>query len=195
MNATRPHWWSVHIGSGTWANIDWALCQRMASLGHNELTHWSLGDLNEVLDKYIFKLVLVLGGWGMSCDIAWRWMTLDLNDDKSTLIQAMAWCHQATSHYLSQCWPSFMSPYGIARPQWANSRRAWHIPLPDDLGQIKLPVRQVDVSQVFFYILHKQIEKMKIFGSRASKNFGNVDIWALVSTLSIQAMEYLVEIL
>ena len=26
--------------------------------------------------------------------------------DKSTLIWVMAWCHQASSHYLSQCWPS-----------------------------------------------------------------------------------------
>ena len=25
----------------------------------------------------------------------------------------MAWCHQATSHYLGQCWPRSMSPYGI----------------------------------------------------------------------------------
>ena len=25
----------------------------------------------------------------------------------------MVWCSQATSHYLSQCLPSFMSPYGI----------------------------------------------------------------------------------
>ena len=25
--------------------------------------------------------------------------------DKSTLVQVMAWCRQATSHYLSQCWP------------------------------------------------------------------------------------------
>ena len=32
----------------------------------------------------------------------------------------MAWCHQATSHYLSQCWPSSMSPYGVTRPQWVN---------------------------------------------------------------------------
>ena len=24
---------------------------------------------------------------------------------KSTLAQVMVWCHQATSHYLSQCWP------------------------------------------------------------------------------------------
>ena len=26
-------------------------------------------------------------------------------DDKSTLVQVMAWCRQATSHYLNQCWP------------------------------------------------------------------------------------------
>ena len=34
----------------------------------------------------------------------------------------MAWCHQATSHYMSQCWPRSMSPYGITRPQWVKKR-------------------------------------------------------------------------
>ena len=34
------------------------------------------------------------GGWGISYEIALRWMPLDLTDDKSTLL-----------HYLSQCWP------------------------------------------------------------------------------------------
>ena len=60
-------------------------------------------------------------GWGISCKIALRWMPLDLTDDKSTLVQVMAWCRQATSHYLSQCWPRPMSPYGITRPQWVNT--------------------------------------------------------------------------
>ena len=32
----------------------------------------------------------------------------------------MAWCHQVTSHYLGQCWPRSMSPYGITRPQWVK---------------------------------------------------------------------------
>ena len=32
----------------------------------------------------------------------------------------MAWCRQATSHYLSQCWPRSMSPYGVIRPKWVN---------------------------------------------------------------------------
>ena len=57
----------------------------------------------------IFKPVLVIDGWGMSCEIALRLMSLDLTDDKSTLVQVMAWCRQATSHYLSQCWPRSMS--------------------------------------------------------------------------------------
>ena len=42
-------------------------------------------------------------------------------DDKSTLVQVMAWCHQATSHYLNQCWPRSPTPYGVTRPQWVNS--------------------------------------------------------------------------
>ena len=59
-------------------------------------------------------------GWGISWKIGVRWMPLDLTDDKSTLVQVMAWCRQATSHYLSQCWPRFMSPYGVTRPQWVK---------------------------------------------------------------------------
>ena len=31
-------------------------------------------------------------------------------------------CHlTAPSHYQSKCWPSFMSPYGVTRPQWVNT--------------------------------------------------------------------------
>ena len=37
-----------------------------------------------------------------------------ITNEKSTLVQVMAWCRQATIHYLSQCWPSSMSPYSIA---------------------------------------------------------------------------------
>ena len=45
------------------------------------------------------------------------WMLLGFTDDKSTLVQVMAWCRQATSHYLSKCWPRSMLPYGVTRPQ------------------------------------------------------------------------------
>ena len=70
--------------------------------------------------KVIFKLTLVNGGWGISYENALRWMPLDLTDDTSTLVQVMAWCRQATSHYLSQCWPRSMSPNGVTRPQWVK---------------------------------------------------------------------------
>ena len=39
----------------------------------------------------------------------------------------MAWCHQATSHYLSQSRPSSLVPYGITTPQWVNPWNAWFI--------------------------------------------------------------------
>ena len=36
----------------------------------------------------------MIGGRGIFGEIALRWMPLDLTDDKSTLVQVMAWCRQ-----------------------------------------------------------------------------------------------------
>ena len=52
--------------------------------------------------------------------IAIRWRPQHISAHQSTLVQIMTWCHQATSHYLSQCWPRPMLPYGVTRPQWVN---------------------------------------------------------------------------
>ena len=68
----------------------------------------------------IFHIITENDGWGISCELALRWMSLDLTDDKSTLVQVMAWCLQATSHYLSQCWLRSMLPNGVTGPQWVN---------------------------------------------------------------------------
>ena len=43
-----------------------------------------------------------------------------ITNEKSTLVQVIAWCHQATIHYLNQCSPRSMSPYGVTRPQCVN---------------------------------------------------------------------------
>ena len=59
-----------------------------------------------------------MSGIFRSYDNALRWKPRDLTDVKPTFVQVMAWCRQATSHYLSQCWTRSMSPYGITRPQW-----------------------------------------------------------------------------
>ena len=68
----------------------------------------------------IFQIISVINGWGISCELALTWTSLDLTDDKSTLVQVMAWCRQATSHYLNQWWTRSRSPYGLTRPQWVN---------------------------------------------------------------------------
>ena len=70
----------------------------------------------------IFKQILVIDGCSISCKIALIiWMSLDFTDDQSTLVQVMARCRQASSHYLSQCWPRSLSPYGFTRTQWVNA--------------------------------------------------------------------------
>ena len=33
----------------------------------------------------------MIDGWDISCEIALRWISLELTDDKSTLVQVMAW--------------------------------------------------------------------------------------------------------
>ena len=48
----------------------------------------------------------MIDGWGISCEISLSWQSLNFTDDKSMLVQVMAWCRQATSHHLSHCWPS-----------------------------------------------------------------------------------------
>ena len=43
------------------------------------------------------------------------WCCIQMNATEpywSTLVQVMAQCHQAASHYMSQCWSRSMSPYG-----------------------------------------------------------------------------------
>ena len=71
----------------------------------------------------IFNLALLIGIFKSSNDNILRWMPQVLTGHKSTLVQVMAWCHQATSPYLSQYWPRSLLPYGITRPQWLLLRK------------------------------------------------------------------------
>ena len=61
----------------------------------------------------------MIDGWGNSCECL-IWMSLDFIDDQSSLVQVMAWCRQATSHNLSQCWPRSLPPYVVTMPEWVN---------------------------------------------------------------------------
>ena len=76
-----------------------------------------------------FKFISSIDIFSISCKIVLRWMPQDLTDDSSMV---MVWCCKATSHYLNQCWPSSMRPYGISWPQcvnslWPSDTIWWHI--------------------------------------------------------------------
>ena len=80
-----------------------------------------------VVDMWPIYLSLGLNELNSYRIVAWayteytlRWIPQKLTDKKPTLVQVMAWCRQATSHYLNQCWPSYLIPYGVTRPQWVN---------------------------------------------------------------------------
>ena len=81
----------------------------------------SLGRCGTNFKSVILEVIVQNSCLGACCEIAFNWMPQDLTDDKSTLVQVMAWCRQATSHYLGQCWPRSLPPYGVTRPQWVNS--------------------------------------------------------------------------
>ena len=80
------------------------------------LTHWFLGEVVAIL-KWNLQTHLWIYILSTSCGIGLRWVPQNIFNDKSTLVQVMAWCRQAPSHYLSQCWPRSMSPYSTTQPQ------------------------------------------------------------------------------
>ena len=65
----------------------------------------------------IIKLLFSIDSWVISCETTLKRWSQAFTNRKLTLAQVMAWCRQATSHYLSQCWPRSLLPYGGTRPQ------------------------------------------------------------------------------
>ena len=82
-----------------------------------QLMAWCLTASRQNLKSVISEHMSWISFMITSCEIALRWMQQNTFDDKSTSVQVMAWCCQAPSHYMSQCWHSSMSPCGITRPQ------------------------------------------------------------------------------
>ena len=64
-------------------------------------------------------------------------------------------CHFSAS---SEEWTKKILTLYLLVGYWCHIR-ARHIPLPNSLGHVKLPVGQVNLSKVSFYMLYKQIEK------------------------------------
>ena len=54
-------------------------------------SHWPLGDVVVILNEHILVIYIL----STSCEVALGWMPWVPNDEKSTLVPAMAWCCQA----------------------------------------------------------------------------------------------------
>ena len=50
---------------------------------------------------YMKHHILMINILSISSETALKWIPQDFTDDKSALVQVMAWCLQAPSHYLS----------------------------------------------------------------------------------------------
>ena len=104
----------------------------------NYLTQWPLGDVAIVLKVWFSNSLYWIVAWAFAVELLsneyhrtslmrsqrWfrRWKCLSVTLLYSTLlVQVMAWCCLITSHYLSQCWPRSMSPYGVNKLQWVNT--------------------------------------------------------------------------
>ena len=74
LNKQSWGWWFERLSRSLWRH-----CNALAP-GKFE---WSFRYV-------IFKRILMIDGWGNSCEIALIWMSLDFTDDQSTLFQVMA---------------------------------------------------------------------------------------------------------
>ena len=76
-------------------------------------------NLKSVISEHLLRIKPMF----ISCELARRWMWQDTCDDESILVYVIAWCHQATSHNVTQCGSWSKSPYGSPMPQWVKSLR------------------------------------------------------------------------
>ena len=108
---------------------------------HNQCLINSLaaGRCGNNFKSIIFKLIFQIDILNNSYRIALRRMPQNPFDDKSVLVQVMAWCHQTTSHHLKQSWPRSLSPYGITRPWWVNANDTYNEKLLSDAESVQSP--------------------------------------------------------
>ena len=126
-------WWSHHDGGKMPQEFGCALyiachyktfsmlCIHYCNAICGIMFHWSILEHNKTFGshlkkKHIFEHGLQIDFMNTSCEIALKCMPQDIFDDTSILVQVMAWCHQATSHYLSQSWHKSILSYGVTRP-------------------------------------------------------------------------------
>ena len=100
---------------GVWPGIRSMQCQAISN--HHQFNSLPPGRCDSSSWNVIFKPISQIHILSTSHEIAYKWITPDLFNWRSTLVQVMAWCRQATNHYLSQCWLIYVA-ISITGPQW-----------------------------------------------------------------------------
>ena len=102
---------SLWPSSDIWCERSWSTLVNMTNVCcwkgvfchyHDETLIWQ-----PISSKTFYRpvyLYFIWSIWGVCCENALKWMLMDFTDDKSTLVQVMAWCCQAPSHNPNQCW-------------------------------------------------------------------------------------------
>ena len=124
---------------------------------------WNLEYLN-------FKFIFAIDCWVVSCEIAIMWLSVDRTDDKSSLVQVMAWCRdcrQATSHYPSHCESRSISPHGVFKSQsvnpisfstWLERKSLWCIShLGEIMKQLYAIHLDIGASRRFYNLLSHSV--------------------------------------
>ena len=93
---------------------------KVAGWGFNSLAPASFGsNFKSVINRHILQIKFM----STSCGIVFNWKPQNPFGNKSTLVLIMAWCCQAQSHYLSQCWPISMSTYALLMSKWFTKQQ------------------------------------------------------------------------
>ena len=92
-------------------------------LPHNSLAP---GIYDGNFKSIVFELIIQDSSWGTCSEIALMRIPQNLINEKSPLVQVMAWRLQTISHYLSSCWPGSICPYGVTMQPWVEYIRIIH---------------------------------------------------------------------
>ena len=97
------------------------MASRLSTLIRYYLFYWlSPGGCGIDFKWVIFKSFVMITCLTISRAIAFLFMVQESTDDKSTSVQVLPWCRQATGHYPSHCSPRSMSPNGVTKSNLFN---------------------------------------------------------------------------
>ena len=172
LRCHRAHYWNRRPANGPiWTNnvqfTDAYKCHATPLL-----THWLLGNMTIILKVYFSNSLY---------GTVPRTLAVELLSGechrppraRGELLEVMAWCRQAKSHYLSQSWSRFMSRHGVTKSQWVN----FDIPVRDGVYKYWWPslltracvAEPQWVSIMSIYILGACKVDEKVFGSYMSR--------------------------